>query len=191
MKLKPLFLAVLVSAPAFEAAAAELTLFGHQLQTVERTTLKSAAKAAGARLTKSTAATDVFDASSMGLPGAQKLEIVYLNNQVVMAQYKLEKSGRSDERFRKMLVAKYGYPRSVDDAFRGTPPSKFDQQYVGDSKYRWSFDQGMELVYSKEFFGDRYLTYLNKDAQAEMQRKLDAMDTNGAAKDAKAKRNIF
>jgi len=191
MKIAHLIAGAVLATSAFAANAAELILFGEQLSVVDRTHLVAAAKAAGGKLTQSTATSDVFNASRMGLLGAQTLEIVYLNDHVVMAQYTLEKNSPTDERFRKMLVAKYGFPQTVDDAFRSTAPQKFDQEYVSDGKYRWKFGSSMELVFSKEFFGDRYLTYVNKPAQAQMQRLLDAADKKGAAQAAKAKSDVF
>lgn len=191
MKTAPTLAGAILAASAFTANAAELILFGEQLSAVDRPHLVAAAKAAGGKLTRSTANSDVFNASGMGLLGAQTLEIVYLNGHVVMAQYVLEKNSSTDERFRKMLVAKYGFPQSVDDTFRGTAPQKFDQEFIGDSKYRWKFDSSMELVFSREFFGDRFLTYVNKPAQAQMQRLLDAAEKKGAAQAAKAKTDVF
>lgn len=186
-----MMIGALLAASAVASSAAELTLFGEPLRTADRAHMLSAAKAGGAKLLKSSAASDVFDASAMGLPGAQKLEIAYLNGQVVMAQYKLEKNSPTDERFRKMLVAKYGMPQPVDDAFRGDKAQQFAQEYVGDGKYRWAFDNNMELVFTKEFFGDRYLTYVNKTAQAKVQRMLDAAEQKGAARAAKSKTDLF
>ena len=191
MKLMSILSGALLATSAFAASAANLILFGEQLNTVDRAHMRTAAKAAGAKLVKSTDTTDLYDAKTIGLLGAQTLEVVYLNNQVVMAQYTLEKGSATDERFRKMLVAKYGFPQSVDDTFRGTTPQKFDQQYVGDAKYRWKFDDDMELVFAKEFFGERYLTYLNKPVHAQLKRKLEAAEANGAARAAQAKSSVF
>lgn len=184
-----MIIGALLAASAFAANASELTLFGEPLRTADRAHLLAAAKAAGAKLVKSSAASDVFDASAMGLPGAQTLEIAYLNDQVVMAQYQLEKNSPTDERLRKMLVAKYGMPQGGDAL--GSKAQQFAQQYVGDGKYRWSFDSNMELVFNKEFFGDRYLTYVNKTTQAKVQRMLDASERKGAARAAQSKSDIF
>ena len=191
MKLMSMLAGALLATCTLAASAANLTLFGEQLHTVDRAHMRAAAKAAGAKLVKSTDTTDLYNAKAIGLLGAQTLELVYLNDQVVMAQYTLEKASDTDERFRKMLVAKYGFPQSVDDTFRGSAPQKFDQQYVGDSKYRWQFDDDMELVFAKEFFGDRYLTYLNKPVHAQLKRKLEAAEASGAARAAKAKSSVF
>lgn len=191
MKFAFLMVGALLAAQSLPVYAADLTLFGEQLNTVERPQLRAAAKAAGAKLVKSTETTELYDAKSIGLPGANTLELVYLDGRVVMAQYALEKGSKTDERFRKMLVAKYGLPHSVDDTFRGTSPQKFDQQYIGDSKYRWKFDNSMELVFSKEFFGERYLTYVNKPVHEQLKRKLDDSESKGAARAAKAKSDIF
>ena len=191
MKLVSILAGAVLASSTLVASAADLTLFGEQLHSVDRAHLRAAAKAAGAKLVKSTDTTDLFNAKAIGLLGAQTLELVFLNDHVVMAQYTLEKGSETDERFRKMLVAKYGFPQSVDDTFHGSSPQKFDQQYVGDSKYRWRFDNDMELVFSKEFFGERYLTYLNKPVHAQLKRKLEAAEANGATRAAKAKSSVF
>lgn len=191
MKIAPLLAGAILAVGAFAANAAELILFGEQLNAVDRLHLVAAAKAAGGKLTRSTASSDVFNASAIGLPGAQTLELVYLNGQVVMAQYTLEQFSSTDERLRKMLVSKYGFPQSVDNTSFGTSPAKFDQQYVGDGKYRWPFDSDMELVFSKEFSGGRYLTYVNKPLQAQLQHKLESADKQSASQAAKAKHDVF
>jgi hypothetical protein len=191
MKHASILAGMLLAATALSASAAELTLFGQPLPTVDRATLTAAATSAGAKLSKSTEAGDTFDASGVGIPGAQSLEVVYLNGRVVLAQYKLEKHSSTDESFRKMLVAKYGYPSSVDRTLNPSTPKEFDQQYISDGKYRWKFDRGMDLVFSKEFFGDRYLTYVNKPMEAQMQRLLDAAEKKRAGEAAKAKSDVF
>jgi hypothetical protein len=190
--MKSMLIGAVLATSTLAAHAAELTLFGQQLNAVSRESLKQAAKDSGARLTSSSEGKDVFDASQLGLPGASTLEVVYLQDKVVMAQY-LFPSGMPevDERFRKMLVSKYGKPASVDNDFTGTPVSQFAGQYVGDGKYSWRFNGGMDLVYTHEFFGQRYLTYVNRSAQAKMQHLLDAASKHGADKAAKAKQDLF
>ena len=192
MKMKSMLIGAVLAVSTLAAHAAELTLFGQQLNTVSRDALKQAAKDNGARLTSSSEGKDIFDASQLGLPGAATLEVVYLQNKVVMAQY-LFPSGMPDvdERFRKMLVSKYGNPVSVDNTFTGTPVTRFAGQYVGDGKYSWRFNGGMDLVYTHEFFGQRYLTYVNRSEQTKMQHLLDAASKNGAEKAAKAKQDLF
>jgi hypothetical protein len=191
MKMKPIFVGAVLALSAFVANAAELTLFGETVSTVHRDEMRTAAKTNGARLIKSSGTSDVFDASRMGLPGAQTLEIVYLDGQLVMAQYALEKDSPTDEKLRKMLVSKYAYPTGGTPDPWAKTPRKFDDEYVGEGKYRWKFDNDMELVYTKEFFGERFLTYANKTAQAKMQRLLDSADKSGVSQAAKAKSNLF
>lgn len=190
MKIAAIFAGMFLACSAITAGAAELALFGQELRTVDRASLRNAAQAAGAKLSSTAGATDYFNVDAVGVPGAKTLEVVYLNNQVVLAQYKLEKT-RADEGFRKMLVAKYGYPHSVNRGYVGPILKKFDQQYISDGKYRWEFDNGMELVFAKEFFGERYLTYVNKPVQAEMERRLEAVERNRAGQAARVKSDVF
>jgi hypothetical protein len=49
----------------------------------------------------------------------------------------------------------------------------------------------MQLVFTREFFGERYLTYVNMGLQAQMQRMLDTAAKNGASKSAQAKQQLF
>lgn len=191
MKIVTICAGALCAAAWLPASAAELTLFGQQLRTADRAAITTAAESAGAKLKKSTSASDIYDATNIGVPGAETLEVVYLDGRVVMAQYKLEKHGRTDEGFRKMLVAKYGLPATVEATLNPSKPRQFDSQYIGDGKYRWQFDNNMDLVFSKEFFGDRYLTYVNKPAQAQMQRLLDEAEKKRAGQAARAKADVF
>jgi hypothetical protein len=187
--MKSMFLGALLAASTLAAHAGELTLFGKQLNATSRTEIEAAAKASGAQLTSSNETTDVFDPAALGLPGTTSFEVVFLNDHVVMAQYTLDKSTlATDERFRKMLIAKYGFPQHVDD---DTPTQQFADEFTSATKFRWQFAGNMELVFTKEFFGDRYLTYVNKSLQARMQHMLDSDDQKGAAKAAKAKQDLF
>lgn len=163
--------------------AAELTLFDIPLRTASRQDIGNAITKAGGKLRSSSRDADQYDASAIGLPGATSLEVIYLQNKLVMAQYSLSKGDLElDERIRKMLVAKYGQPQGEHD---------FDREYIGDGKYRWRFDNSMELVFTKEFFGSRYLSYVNKPEEARLGALVKEADNQAAAKEAAAKSSVF
>lgn len=191
MKRKSLMVGALLAFCAFGAGAAELTLFGLPLSSAHRADIKAAALAAGARLTHAGRDSDKFNAAKLGLPGAQTLEIVYLHDNIVMAQYAMSKEEADDERFRRMLAAKYGNPQPVENPFPTSNTRSFTEQSIPDGKYRWKFDNNTELVFTKEFFGDRFLTYVNKTSHAEMSQKLRESEQNSAAQAAKAKSAVF
>lgn len=165
------------------AFAAELTLFDIPLRTSSREEIRSAIAGAGGRLTKSSTSTDVYDATKIGLPGAQQLEVVYLDDRLVMAQYKLQLNMQLEERVRKMLVSKYGQPGGGD--FAGT--------YVGHGKYKWGFDGAMELVFKKDFFSSSpiYLSYVNKSEEARLGKLLEDADRKAAEREAASKKSVF
>lgn len=164
------------------AVGAELTLFDISLRTASRDEVRKAITKAGGKLKTSSRDVDKYDASAIGLPEAEELEVIYLENKLVIAQYSLSRHGGQDERVRKMLTAKYGQPRDGRE---------FDSEYVGDGKYHWRFDNGMELVYTKEFFGDRYISYVNTVQQARLAQIVKDADRRSAEKEAAAKKNVF
>ena len=134
--------------------ADELTLFDVVLRTATKQDISKAIKGAGGKLEFSSSGVEKYDVKSIGLPGVSKLEVIYLDNTVVFAQYTLANEG--EERLRKMLVKKYGQP------YKGKSGVIFDDQYLSDGTYTWNFPGNMALVYKKPFMGDWRLTYLRK-----------------------------
>lgn len=164
------------------STAAELTLFDTPLRTASREEIRSAITKAGGKLKSSSRDVDQYDSRSIGLPGAGELEVVYLEKKLVMAQYSLSGDMKQDERVRKMLTSKYGQPQG-----RGN----FDGEYIDDGKYRWAFDNNMELVFTKEFFGSRFISYVNKFEEAKLGRLIKEADRRSAEKEADAKKSVF
>lgn len=181
------FLAFVLTGSAYSQS---LTLFGLPLKGVGRDAVRSAAVAAGAFLQRSTKSTDVYNVEKIGLPGATKLELVYIGDQFVLAQYSFPKSQQdTDEKLRKMLASKYGLPKGE----LRRPWEKFDftDEFVRDGKYRWSFDGAMELVYTKEFFGNRFLTYIDKENKAALDAMMKQLNDRSAIKSAEQSDNVF
>lgn len=167
------------------STAAELTLFDIPLRTASREEIRSAITKAGGKLKSSSRDVDQYDARSIGLPGATELEVVYLENKLVMAQYSLSVDMKQEERVRKMLTSKYGQP----DGGRGN----FDGEYISNGKYRWAFDSNMELVFTKDFFPSvpKYLSYVSKVEEARLGRLVKEADKRAAEKEAGAKKSVF
>lgn len=180
---KYLVLAVLILHSAITFAA-ELTLFDIPLRTASREEIRGAITKAGGKLKSSSRDVDQYDATAIGLPGATQLEVIYLDNKLVMAQYSLSVDMKQEERVRKMLVSKYGQPGG-----RGN----FDSEYIGDGKYRWAFDNNMELVFTKDFFPSvpKYLSYVNKQEEARLGRLVKDADKRAAEKEAASKKSVF
>lgn len=174
-------LAVLILHSAI-AVAAELTLFDIPLRTASREEIRGAITKAGGKLKPSSRDVDQYDATAIGLPGATQLEVIYLENKLVMAQYSLSGDAKQEERVRKMLVSKYGQPGG-----RGN----FDSEYIGDGKYRWRFGNDMELVFTKEFFGAQYISYVNKIEEARLGKLVKEADKRAAEKEAASKKSVF
>lgn len=164
------------------AHAAELTLFDIPLRTSSREAIRQAITQAGGRLTSSKRDTDIYDTRQIGLPGARSLEVIYLADKFVLAQYVLGEDSKSDERLRKMIVAKYGNPAGSSD---------FGREFIGDGKYNWTFDQDMQLVYTKEFFGARYLTYVNRAQQRRLEQLVNDHDRRETEKETKKLNKVF
>lgn len=180
---KYLALAVLILHSAITFAA-ELTLFDIPLRTASREEIRGAITKAGGKLKSSSRDGDQYDATAIGLPGATQLEVIYLENKLVMAQYSLSVDMKKEERIRKMLVSKYGQPSG-----RGN----FDSEYIGNGKYRWAFDNNMELVFAKDFFPSvpTYLTYVNKQEEAKFGQLIKDADRRAAEKEAASKKSVF
>ncbi|MQY51303.1 hypothetical protein [Rhodocyclus gracilis] len=182
MMRKYIILAVLVLNSAVTLAA-ELTLFEIPLSTASREDIQSAIANAGGKLKSSSRDIDQYDARSIGLPGATQLEVVYLEKKLVMAQYSFRFGKNQEERMRKMLVSKYGQPSGG----RGD----FDGEYIDDGKYRWAFDNRMDLIYTKEFSGSRFLSYVNVTEEARLGRIIKDADKRAAEKEAASKKSVF
>ncbi len=166
------------------ACAAELTLFDIPLRTSSREEIRDAITQAGGKLKNSSRDSEKYDARAIGMPGATELEVVYLEDKMVMAQYSITVDIKEEERIRKMLVAKYGQPQGRDD---------FDGQYISDGKYRWNFDHSMELVFTKDFFSSapKFLSYVNKREVARLGKLVNDADRRAAEKDAAKKKSVF
>lgn len=163
--------------------AAELTLFEMPLRTAGREEMRSAIIQSGGRLKSSSSDIDKYDASQIGLPGATSLDVVYLDGKLVLAQYELRFDQKTEERMRKMLTAKYGQPRGE---------TRFDAEYLSGGKYRWLFDNTMELVFSKNFGSSvSLLSYVNRTEQARLERRVKEQDKRSAEHEAASKKSVF
>lgn len=180
---KYLVLIFLALTSAF-ACAAELTLFNIPLRTSSREEIRDAITQAGGKLKNSSRDSEKYDARAIGMPGATELEVVYLEDKLVMAQYSISVDSKDEERVRKMLVSKYGQPQGYGD---------FDGRYISHGKYRWNFDHSMELVFTKEFFSSspRYLSYVNKREEARLGKLINDADRRAAEKEAAKKNSVF
>lgn len=165
------------------ACAEELKLFDVPLRTASRQEIKSAITRVGGRLTSSTRDVEKYNVKAINLPSVNDLEVVYLDNKLVFAQYHIEGRSQGNERFRKMIIEKYGQP--------GGNRSGFDSQYLGDGTYSWQFDGNMELVYTQEFFGSAMLTYINRTEQSRLESLVKENDKRAAKSAATAKKNLF
>jgi hypothetical protein len=164
------------------AQAAELTLFDIPLHSSSRATIRQAIKQAGGKLTSTTNDIDRYDASAMRLPGAARLEVVYLKGDFVLAQYVFPTLGPNDERLRKMLAIKYGSPREG---------SGFEHEFIMEGKFRWSFEHDMELVYAKAFAGEALLTYVNRVQKSKLEKVVNGKDIDDVKKKARELGNVF
>jgi len=163
--------------------AAELKLFDVELRNASRSEITSAIAKAGGKKISIAGGFERYDASKISLPGAENLEAVYLDDKLVLVQYKFDHLDlKTDERLRKMIVLKYGQPRGS---------SNFDDEYTRDGKSRWVFDGGMELIYTREFFGTIYLTYVNKAEQARLEARVKAADQTKSQQEVKKNTSVF
>jgi len=188
---KPSLAAVLLAASALAAHAAELELFGLKLADAPTDQVRAEAIAAGARPASTKGALATFNASRLGLPGAQTLELTSMSGKVVVAQYFFGKHPhKTDETLRKMLVEKYGQPeRKTGGSFSAS--KDFAGQYVGDGSYAWDFDRDMQLVYRKEFFGEVYLSYVNRKLLAAAEAASRAHEDRKAKDQAQRSKGVF
>ena len=164
----------------------ELALFGVPLRASSREDIRAAILQAGATSISKTKDVEMYDARKIGLPGATKLEVVFLDDRFVLAQYTLNWANTNEERFRKMLTSKYGQPNRRDTFMNDG--SRFDAEYVEDGKYFWSFDGQMEIVFSKAFGGsdDVTLSYVSRMEQSKLKTIVEEKDRK-AAEEAAAK----
>ena len=164
---------VLTSTTPFAAPPTSLALFGVVLSHSTRSDIHKAVVAAGGRLTEHKGNQDLYDAHALGLPEAQRLRIVYLDDRFVLAQYEFSKYGEKDELLRRMLVEKYGLPGDTVVSFETF--GHFDGQYIDDGKYTRRFRDDMTLTYDHEFFGKRFLSYVDRKSEAELKARLEAV----------------
>jgi len=189
--MRKVLLAAILVVVSLAAEAAELTLFDIPLRTASRDQIRTAIKSAGGHLQSTTRDTDNFDASRIGLPGAQTLEVIFLEDKFVLAQYHLQfHDSTESERLRKMIVLKYGQPTSANDY--GRRGSEFDSQYAPGGKHVWRFDGNMELVANVgSFSAFDLLTYVSRTEQARLERIVKDQDNKAAQRDAAAKKSMF
>lgn len=187
----PFVAAVLLAASTFAAHAVELELFGLKLADAATEQVRAEAIGAGARPASTKGALATFNASRLGLPGAQTLELTSMSGKVVVAQYFFGKySHKTDETLRKMLVEKYGQPARKTGAGLGASKD-FAGQYIGDGSYAWDFDRDMQLVYRKEFFGEVYLSYVNRKLLAAAEAASKAEEDRKAKDQARRSKGVF
>jgi hypothetical protein len=180
-------LVVLAFLLAFKAQAAELSLFDVALRDATPAALHAAAVAAGARPVSSSAGHRVYDATRIGLPGAQRLETLFDGDRFVVAAYSFKRGRNGDHDLRRLLTAKYGRAyillgsgqrHEVDMA----------ERYSDFVEYRWDMDAPLELIYNTMqaapgpgyFDRETRLTYVNRplfealqQRTAEAQKQLD------------------
>jgi hypothetical protein len=170
---------VLISTALLAAPPTSLSLFGVTLSHSTRSDVHKAVVAAGGRLLEHKGNQDLYEAHALALPEALRLRIIYLDDRFVLAQYEFSKGGEKDELLRRMLTEKYGLPEQLS-AFGMT--GHFDGQYIADGKYTWRFRDNMTLTYDLEFFGERFLSYVDRKSEAELEARLEAAAAREAGK---------
>ena len=175
-----------------------LTLFERDLQKVTATELRAALTQAGGKRDKGAgkSATEVYDVSAIGLPGIGTLDLLFHQDQFVLATYHSSGGRRGqDEKLRKMLVEKYGQPTwyASENGTQRSPlrDGAFAGAYVGDGKYFWDFAGGMQLVFKQAFFGGYELTYLDPARFAALKKVASDADAEDARQQAHKKANAF
>ena len=164
------------------AAAAELTLFDLTLRGSSRAQVRDAIEQAGAQRIKASPDIDEYDVKAVGLPGAETLEVVFVNDVFVLARYVIDGSGATGERLRKMRRTKYGDP---------TGGAAFASEYLSEGKYRWHFDGNMELVYTKNFFRTVHLTYVDRAQLKKLEQLVRQMERDTVSSETKRLHKAF
>lgn len=163
--------------------AAELVLFDVPLHSADRATIRQAIKQAGGKLLTSSRSADRYDAGSIGLPDATHLEVVYLNDAFVLAQYTFSRNGRHDERLRKLIAAKYGAPQDGNG---------FGDRYISFTrKFNWSFEHDMQLVYKTGMMEERFLTYVDRAQQRKFEAVVQEKDSRDSKQQAEKLKRVF
>lgn len=149
--------------------AAELSLFDIDLRTATPLRLHQAAVAAGAQPLNKLPGHRLYDATKLGLPGAQRLELLFDGEVFVAAAYTFDERSRNSHELRRLLVAKYGAPYLLLNGKRHEPD--ITGRYFEFGTVRWGMGEPMELVYTeyapnpRKFGGfETRLTYLNRAA---------------------------
>lgn len=158
-------------------SAAELTLFGSTLHDATRSSIRETIKRAGGILQRSEGDLDKFKKGSIPLEQVSTIEALYFRNKLVYVQYKVVSDISKQEEFRKILVSKYGQP-SMDNNFFNKN-FDFSDKYLRDGKYRWLFDNNMELVFNLPFssiLGSPTLTYVNRSELNLLEAAVKKMD---------------
>ncbi len=185
---------------ASAAGAAELTLFNVDLRSAEETTLHDAAVAAGARLVRSGNGHRVYDASRIGLPGAQMLEVLFDGGRFVIAAYSFRHDSKADHELRRLLVAKYGEAKVTVGSGKRYPLD-LTERYAECGSCSWDMDPPLELVYTNlarnprktGLFDDLQtrLTYVNRPLFEELQRRTVEAAKNGDRERASRLGSLF
>lgn len=165
---------------AFQANAAELTLFDVELRTATPEQLHRAAVAGGAHLLTWSGGHRVYDASRVGLPGARRLEVLFDGDRFVVAAYTFDDNSRTDHELRRMLAAKYGPPYVILSGGKRYEPD-LTARFYDMADARWDLAPPMQLVYTQyafnpKKFGQREtrLSYVNPIAFDELEQRLRA-----------------
>jgi len=130
-----LVLSVLVSVQSHSAS-----LFGVDLLTATKTTLRQAAKTAGARLKSEAGEFEFHDEyfSADILKGSNKLFFGFSkeNDKFAFAEYEFK--GLNEKFMLRKLISKYGQPKKIKKTF------------ISDAVYRWNVG-GIEISYYKDW----------------------------------------
>lgn len=163
-----------------QVTAAELTLFDIELRTATPLQLHRAAIAAGARLLTQSAGHRIYDVTKVGLPGAQRLEVLFDGERFVIAAYTFDDHNRSDHELRRLLAAKYGPPYVILSSGQRHEPDLTERFYdLADA--RWDMAPPMQLVYTQVAFNpkkfgmrEHRLSYVNRTAFEEFAKRVQA-----------------
>lgn len=165
--------------------AERLALFGVDFAEATRESMAEAINNSGGKKISSKGPLDIFDVSKVGVPGANKLTVLYYEGKLVLANYSLALNDANETKLRRILAGKYGLPF---EGFVSERQARLFMQYNSSGEYRWKFDDGMEIQYKREFGSDdpKILTYVNKYEKKRMDAVMEAADNNNAKKEAES-----
>lgn len=175
----------LLASPAL--AREELKLFGVRLANATKGEMRAAIVAAGGKMLQTQGDIDKYDCSAMALPAVEGLEVVYLGDRLVMAQYVV---GYPNETLRNMLKSKYGMPIGSSEN-KALVSGDFTGETATDGKYTWTFPSNMAVIYNQPMAEGITLTYLNRSEQAKLGKIIKANSQKEADQKVKAKSELF